>query len=172
MFKSGPQTRHAEDSSGVLTHLSRALSDEPSDKALTTSVHLLRESSNHFDWVGIYLVHGNDLVLAAYAGDEETEHVRIPIGQGICGSAAKERATIVVADVSKDARYLMCFASTRSEIVVPIRGSKGVLGEIDIESSRLSAFNRNDREILQKAASLLARHIESRSFASHQPSAL
>ena len=105
---------------------------------------------------------GNDLVLAAYAGDEETEHVRIPIGQGVCGSAAKEGATIVVPDVSKDPRYLMCFASTRSEIVVPIRGSKEVLGEIDIDSSRLSAFNQSDREILEQVASLLARHLESR----------
>ena len=161
LLNSGPQTRHTEDSSGVLTHLGKALSAEPLDKALTTSVHLLRESSDHFDWVGIYLVRENDLVLAAYAGDEETEHVRIPIGQGVCGSAAKEGATIMVPDVSKDPRYLMCFASTRSEIVVPIKGSKGVLGEIDIDSSRLSAFNQNDREILEQAASLLARHLES-----------
>ena len=135
-------------------------------------MQLLRESSDHFDWVGIYLVHEDDLVLEAFAGDEETEHARIPIGQGICGSAAKEGATIVVPDVSRDSRYLMCFASTRSEIVVPIKGLKGVLGEIDIDSSRLSAFNQNDREILERAASLLARHIEGRSFASQEPSAL
>lgn len=150
----------------MLIHLAKALSEESPAKALSTSVHLLRESSDHFDWVGIYLVLENDLLLAAYAGDEETEHVRIPIGQGVCGSAAKEGATIIVPDVSKDPRYLMCFASTRSEIVVPIKGSKGVLGEIDIDSSRLSAFNQNDREILEQAASLLARHLESR----HVPS--
>ena len=146
----------------MLIHLAKALSEEPPDKALTTSVHLLRESSDYFDWVGIYLLLENDLVLAAYAGDEETEHVRIPIGQGVCGSAAMEGETIIVPDVSKDPRYLMCFASTRSEIVVPIKGSKGVLGEIDIDSSRLSAFNQNDREILEQAASLLARYLESR----------
>ena len=116
---------HSQASSRVLIHLGKALSEEPLDKALTTSVRLLRESSDHFDWVGIYLVLGNDLVLAAYAGDEETEHVRIPIGQGVCGSAAKEGATIVVPDVSKDPRYLMCFAST------PIRdrcSDKGIEG--------------------------------------------
>jgi L-methionine (R)-S-oxide reductase len=167
MSKSGPQTRHAGDSSGVLARLGKALSNEPSAKALTTSARVLRESSDHFDWLGIYLVQENDLVLAAYAGDEATEHVRIPIGQGICGSAAKEGATIVVPDVSKDPRYLMCFASTRSEIVVPIKGSKGVLGEIDIDSSRLSAFNQNDREILERAASLLARHLERQHVAFH-----
>lgn len=112
--------------------------------------------------MGIYLVLENDLLLAAYAGNEETEHVRIPIGHPVCGSAAKEGVTITVPDVSKDPRYLMCFASTRSEIVVPIKGSKGVLGEIDIDSSRPSAFNQKDREILEQAASFLARHLESR----------
>jgi GAF domain-containing protein len=131
------------------------------------SVQILRESSDYFDWVGIYLVRENDLVLEAYAGDEETEHVRIPIGQGICGSAAKECATIVVPDVSKDPRYLMCFSSTRSEIVVPIKGTKGVLGEIDVDSSRLSAFNHKDRDMLEGASSLLARHLEGRRFVSH-----
>jgi len=133
---------------------------------------MLRESSDHFDWVGIYLVRGKDLVLEAYAGDEETEHVRIPIGLGICGSAAKQGETIVVPDVNKDPRYLMCFASTRSEIVVPIRGRNGVLGEIDIDSSRLSAFNERDREILEGAASLLANYLEGRKFEYHDPSTL
>jgi len=160
MPKSATQATQSADYSSLLATLNRALSAEPVAKALTMSVRILRESSDHFDWVGIYLVRENDLVLAAYAGDEETEHVMIPMGQGICGSAAKEGATIIVPEVSKDARYLMCFASTRSEIVVPIKGRKGVLGEIDIDSSRLSAFNQEDREILERAASLLARYLE------------
>ena len=138
--------------------------NQPLAKALTDSVRLLRESSDHFDWVGIYLVHENELVQEAYAGDEETEHVKISIGQGICGSATKEGETIVVPDVSKDPRYLMCFASTRSEIVFPIKGVNGVLGEIDIDSSRLAAFDQYDREILVRAAALLASHLEYQRF--------
>ena len=160
MSKSAVQIGRAPDYSPILSDLNRALSKEPLTEALTASVRLLRESSDHFDWVGIYLVHENDLVLEAYAGDAETEHVRIPIGQGICGSAAKEGATIVVPDVNQDPRYLMCFASTRSEILVPIKGVKGVLGEIDIDSGRHDAFDQNDREILERAASLLARYLE------------
>ncbi len=118
------RTRAAESPgySSVIATLNRALSNEPLAKALTRSVQILRANSDHFDWVGIYLVREKDLVLEAYAGDEETEHVRIPIGEGICGCAAKEGATIVVPDVSKDPSYLMCFATTRSEIVVPIKG--------------------------------------------------
>jgi len=133
---------------------------------------MLRESSDRFDWVYIYLVSGKDLVLEAQAGDEETEHVRIPIGQGICGSAAKQGETIVVPDVNKDPRYLMCFASTRSDIVVPIKGRNGVLGEINIDSSRLSAFNQRDKEILEGAASLLANYLEGRKFEYHDSSTL
>jgi L-methionine (R)-S-oxide reductase len=156
----------------VLANLSRVLSSESRAEALMMAVRMLRESSDHFDWVGIYLVRGNDLVLEAYAGDEETEHLKIPMGQGICGSAAKEETTIVVPDVSKDSRYMACFASTRSEIVVPIKGRSGVLGEIDIDSSRLSAFNKHDQEILEKAASLLARYLEEQHSPSHDPSTL
>jgi len=172
MPKSTSQTRETPGDSRVLADLRKAFANESLSKVLAVSVQILRESSDHFDWVGIYLVRGKDLVLEAYAGDEETEHVRIAIGQGICGSAAKEGQTIVVPDVNNDPRYLLCFASTRSEIVVPIKGRNWVLGEIDIDSSRLSAFNQQDRETLEGAASLLARYLDGRHFESHDPSTL
>ena len=146
--------------SQILARLRAELSAKPAGSVFEGTVRLLRESSDHFDWVGIYLANGDTLELAAYAGEGETEHVRIPVGQGICGSAAKDGTTIIVPDVSKDPRYLMCFPSTRSEIVVPIKGKRSVLGEIDIDSDRLSAFTKQDREILENVASILAGHIE------------
>ena len=115
MPKSRTRATQSPSYSSVIATLNRALSNEPLAKALTRSVQILRANSDHYDWVGIYLVREKDLVLEAYAGDEETEHVRIPIGEGICGSAAKEGATIVVPDVSKDPSYHMCFATTRSD---------------------------------------------------------
>ena len=139
-----------------------ALSNESPDKALKTVVRLLRETSDYYDWVGIYLVKEENLVLAAYAREAETEHVTIPIGQGICGLAAKQESTIIVPDVNKDPRYLMCFPSTRSEIVVPIKGASRVLGEIDIDSNRLSAFTLRDREMLEETASMLAIYLQNR----------
>src|SRR5438552_4703348 len=172
MPKSRTRATRSPGYSNVLATLNRARSNEPLAKALTRSVQILRANSDHYDWVGIYLVREKDLVLEAHEGDEETEHVRIPIGEGICGSAAKEGATIVVPDVSKDPSYLMCFATNRSEIVVPIKGKTGVLGEIDIDSNRLSAFNQEDRETLEEAPSLLARRIEGEDMISHEPSAL
>jgi GAF domain-containing protein len=63
--------------------------------------------------------------------------------------------------VSKDKRYLMCFPETRSEIVVPILGQNGILGEVDIDSSRLGAFSENDSKMLEEIATILAAAIES-----------
>ncbi len=100
------------------------------------------------------------LVLTAYDGDAATEHTTVPIGEGICGSAAKSGETIIVADVNKDPRYLMCFPSTRSEIVVPILGRKAVLGEIDIDSDKLAAFTLADKEFLERAAKEIALYLE------------
>ena len=160
MSRAAPELKKVFDSPSILKELGLTLSSESIEKALKSSVELFRNTCGHYDWVGIYLVRGLTLELAAYAGSAETEHVRIPIGQGICGLAAKENSTIVVPDVSKDPRYLMCFSSTRSEIVVPIVGRSGVLGEIDIDSDELSAFTESDRTLLESAAVMLANYIE------------
>jgi GAF domain-containing protein len=120
----------------------------------------LKASFDYYDWVGIYLVEGENLLLRSFRG-KPTQHTRIPIGEGICGWAAKTGETTVVEDVSKDKRYLMCLPETRSEIVVPIIGQSGILGEVDIDSSRLGAFGENDTKMLEKIATTLASAIES-----------
>ena len=70
--------------------------------------------------MGIYFVEGDELALGPWHGPQATEHVRIPVGQGVCGAAAASGETEIVDDVNADDRYLACFLSTRSEIVVPI----------------------------------------------------
>ena len=105
-----------------------------------------------YSWVGIYAVDGMDLVLDAWSGPSATEHTRIPIGKGVCGFAAKAGKTEIVSDVSKDPRYLQCFLSTRSEIVVPITNQGKVVGEIDIDGDLLDAFSSLDREFLEAVA--------------------
>jgi GAF domain-containing protein len=113
-----------------------------------------------YSWVGIYVVEGQDLVLDSWAGPAPTEHTRIPIGKGVCGFAAKAGRTEIVSDVSRDPRYLQCFLSTKSEIVVPISSQRTVVGEIDIDGEILDAFSSIDREFLEavarKASSLWA----------------
>ena len=101
---------------------------------LRQTVEVLHDRFDHYSWVGIYLVEEGDLVLGPWKGPQATDHVRIPIGQGVCGAAAASGMTEVVDDVEADERYLSCFPSTRSEIVVPIVYEGKVVGEIDIDS--------------------------------------
>ncbi len=144
----------------ILLGLREGMTDRSKRSTLQELVRLLRQSFDHYTWVGIYLVQNGKLVLEAYDGDAATEHTTIRIGEGICGSAAKSGETIIVADVNYDPRYLMCFPSTRSEIVVPILGQEGVLGEIDIDSDKLAAFTPMDKETLERAAREVALYLE------------
>ena len=126
---------------------------------LTHVVEYLYENFENYSWVGIYLVEGNYLVLGPWKGPQATEHTKIPIGKGICGSAAASGKTEVISDVNLDYRYLSCFVSTKSEIVVPIKKDGKILGEIDIDSGRKSAFTKKDKEFLEKIADMLSLHI-------------
>ena len=118
-------------------------------------VKLLNSSVSSYTWVGVYAVEGSDLVLDAWSGPAATEHTRIPIGKGVCGFAAKAGRTEIVSDVSKDPRYLQCFLSTKSEIVVPISSHGSVVGEIDVDGDQLDAFSSLDREFLEAVAKKL-----------------
>ncbi|RLF57069.1 MAG: GAF domain-containing protein [Thermoplasmata archaeon] len=122
-------------------------------------VDFLYDNFDNYSWVGIYIVKENYLILGPWRGKQATEHTKIPIGQGICGSAVKSCKTEVVDDVSEDGRYLSCFISTRSEIVVPIKKEGIVIGEIDIDSDVSKAFNKSDVTFLEKVADMLTEHI-------------
>jgi len=124
--------------------------------SLQEVVELLHDRIDHYSWIGIYLVEGDDLVLGPLKGPEATEHVRIPVGQGICGAAAASGETEIVDDVNADPRYLACFVSTRSEIVVPISHERRVVGEIDIDSDEPAAFSDEDRDFLERVAEVVA----------------
>lgn len=130
-----------------------------SHQILDDIVNFLYENFNHYSWVGIYLIENNDLVLGPWKGKQATEHTRIPIGKGICGSAAASGKTEIISDVNADDRYLACFVSTKSEIVVPIKKEGNVLGEIDIDSDIKDAFTKKDKEFLEKIADMLSEHI-------------
>ena len=134
-----------------------ATADE-AESAAQVAVDLLYERNPHYDWIGIYWVDaaGTDLVLGPWTGPEATEHTLIPIGTGICGAAAASGQTEIVDDVNADPRYLSCFATTRSEIVVPIFHDGHVVGEIDIDGSDPAAFSQADARFLEEVAALLA----------------
>ena len=130
-----------------------------SSQVLQNVVNFLFDNFNKYTWVGIYIVDGDNLVLGPWKGEQATEHVKIPIGKGICGSAAASGRTEIVPDVGADDRYIACFVSTRSEIVVPIKDNYKIIGEIDIDSDKKDAFTRSDKEFLEKIADMLSKHI-------------
>jgi len=138
----------------ILTRIQAAIEREPG-RAVENTVRLLAAEVPHYTWVGIYLLDGNELVLGPFVG-KPSPHTRIPLGRGICGAAAAEKATIIVDDVNADRRYLACSLETKSEIVVPILDNGDVLGEIDVDSDRRAAFGAADRELLESVAILLA----------------
>ena len=142
-----------------LNAIRAALAEAPEPEAAAQRVvEQLRDRFHHYDWVGIYWVSGDgkDLVLGPWTGPEPTEHTCIPIGTGICGAAAASGMTEIVADVDSDPRYLACFASTRSEIVVPIFEGSDVVGEIDVDGSDPDAFDDTDARFLEEVAALIA----------------
>lgn len=125
------------------------------DRALDAAVRMLRMVPR-YSWVGIYVVEGDWLVLKAWDGPRATEHVRIRVGEGVCGSAAKTGRIENVPDVSRDERYIACFPETRSEIVVPIKVRGRVVAEIDIDSDEPAAFGERDEKLLRRLAEALA----------------
>jgi GAF domain-containing protein len=126
-----------------------------SSDILKEIVDFLHDNFEHYSWVGIYIVDGNDLILGPWKGPHATEHTRIPIGQGICGAAAASGKTELISDVNEDSRYLSCFVSTKSEIVVPIKKDDKIVGEIDIDSDRINAFTLEDKIFLERVADYL-----------------
>lgn len=125
------------------------------DFTLDKLAESLHANFPHYTGVYLYMLEGETLVLGPYRG-RATEHTRIPIGLGVCGRAARVKATVTVDDVTADAEYIACSLETRSEIVVPIMRGEMVLGEIDIDSDVPANFSITDREFLEEVARQVA----------------
>jgi L-methionine (R)-S-oxide reductase len=108
-----------------------------------------------YDWSGIYRLEGDTLVLDAYVG-AATDHDRIPVGRGVCGTAVATGRTQVVEDVRALDNYLACSLETRAEIVVLVRKDGEVVGQIDIDSHQLGRFGPDDEVGLTALAEALA----------------
>ena len=130
----------------------------PVSEKLLGICDMLREMVPHYDWVGFYLVDGEnkrELVLGQFAG-EPTEHTRIPFGQGICGQAAERGETFIVQDISEQTNYLSCSIDVKSEIVLPMFRSGELIGELDIDSHQTAPFTDEDKAFLEKIAAQAA----------------
>ena len=106
-----------------------------------------------FWWTGFYRVIGNELVLGPFQGPLAC--TRIAYGRGVCGTAWKEKRTIVVPDVEQFPGHIACSSASRSEIVVPVFQDGKVIAVLDIDSDQLATFNETDVEYLERMVTLL-----------------
>lgn len=119
---------------------------------LGSAVRYVAALSPKFNWVGIYILKGKYLELGPFVG-APSEHNRIKVGQGVCGTAVAENADQNVPDVRARSNYLACSLETRSELVVLIRDRKGhILGQIDIDSHTRDAFGPEEENAVRKVA--------------------
>lgn len=132
----------------------KSIEDAEPDEILRQAVRRIHTEGELYDWVGIYLLNGDHLVLHNFIG-EPTEHVRIPVGRGVCGTAVAEKRDINVADVRELDNYLACSVDTRAEVVVLIESGDRILGQIDIDSDTVDAFDERDMQELRLVADTL-----------------
>jgi L-methionine (R)-S-oxide reductase len=131
-----------------------------SDALLRKAVRRIKTSDDRFKWVGVYLLNptANELWLHNYVGTP-TEHAKIPVGTGVCGTAVEKKANQNVPDVTKVENYLACDRDTRSELVVLIRAGDEIFGQIDIDSEKKAAFSPEDESAVEAVADKLAEQL-------------
>ena len=131
-----------------------------SDRLLRTAVKEIAGSDDRFDWVGVYLLdeENDELWLHNYVG-AGTDHAKIPVGEGVCGTAVAEKSNQLVNDVDEVDNYLACSPDVKSELVVLIRAGDEIFGQIDIDSDEKEAFSEDDEHALQGVADKLAEQI-------------
>jgi len=131
----------------------------PQRLTILSELHNLRKRYEDFNWIGIYrrMPGTEDLVVSCYIG-EPTEHIRIPVSNGICGAAIRENKSLNIENVRADPRFIACSIKTRSELVVPIRNQAGeAIAEIDIDSNKLAAFSPDKVAAVEALASKLSK---------------
>ena len=124
---------------------------------LSNTSALLNQFFDRINWVGFYLIEDGELVLGPFQGLPAC--VRIALGKGVCGTAAKNKETIIVPDVNAFPGHIACDAASQSEIVVPIIKDGKVIGVLDVDSPELNRFSEEDRVGLEQVINTLLNHI-------------
>lgn len=125
---------------------------------LSNASALLNQFFDRINWVGFYMMDGADeLVLGPFQGLPAC--IRIPLGKGVCGTAAQKKETILVPDVNQFPGHIACDAASRSEIVVPLIKNGEVIGVLDIDSPEYDRFTEDDQAGLEEFVKVLVKHI-------------
>ena len=129
--------------------------EEGREGVLRVAAEKIRAAGSPYTSVYLYMLHGNELVLEAHAG-RDTDHTRIPVGVGVCGTAVASGQDQNVPDVRAVENYLACNTWTRSELVVLIRRGSLILGQIDIDSDVPDPFTPEEEAAVKQVADALA----------------
>ncbi|WP_438434632.1 GAF domain-containing protein [Gorillibacterium sp. sgz500922] len=139
----------------VREQLKHLVLDEPDRVAnLANASALLGQFLADINWVGFYLLKEGELVLGPFQGLPAC--VRIPVGRGVCGSAARDKATVRVDDVHAFPGHIACDAASNSEIVVPLLKGGELIGVLDIDSPLKGRFDETDQTELEWFCAVLA----------------
>ncbi len=109
------------------------------------------------NWAGFYILRDGGLVLGPFQGRPAC--IRLQLGRGVCGTAAAERRSILVEDVTAFPGHVLCDPASRSELVVPVVTEHRLVGVLDLDSARLARFTRNDQVGCENLARLVAPHL-------------
>jgi len=148
----------AGDYAQLAGELSALLSGEhdPVANAANTAA-LIFDALPGLNWAGFYFLKGSELLVGPFQGKPAC--VRIPVGKGVCGTAAASRRPIIVPDVHAFAGHIACDAASRSEIVIPLQRDDELLGVLDLDSPILNRFDESDLHGLEKLAQLYLRSL-------------
>ncbi len=137
----------------LLPQIEALISGEKDLIANLANISAALKQSFDFLWVGFYIVKENELVLGPFQGPIAC--TRIAFGKGVCGTAWKEKKTIIVEDVDKFPGHIACSSDSKSEIVVPVLKNEIVAFVLDLDSSKLAAFDKTDKFYLGKVCKLI-----------------
>jgi GAF domain-containing protein len=144
------------DSGKVVASLRGAFAREVGrEELLRTAAEKIRAAGPPYTSVYLYMLHGDELVLEAFAG-RDTDHTRIPVGKGVCGTAVATGEDQNVPDVRAVENYIACNTWTRSELVVLIRRGNRILGQIDVDSDEPDPFTPDEEAEVRRVADALA----------------
>ncbi len=142
----------------VIKQLRALLEDEKNQIAnLSNAAALLNQFLDNVNWVGFYLTEGEELVLGPFQGLPAC--VRIPLGKGVCGTAASEKRTQRIADVHAFPGHIACDAASQSEIVIPLGKDNVTIGVLDIDSPIKNRFDEIDQQMLEAFSQALIEYL-------------
>lgn len=124
---------------------------------LSNTSALLNDALDQVNWVGFYLIEGNELILGPFQGHPACVH--IAIGKGVCGTAVSENTTQRVSDVHQFPGHIACDANSQSEIVVPVRINNEVIGVLDIDAPIKDRFSQEDQDGLEQFVHILEKQL-------------